>query len=357
MNLNKYLTRKGVALAIGIWLLASAAHAVEFRIACRKAKSEVESPICNNPRLGENGPLDQCSQVESLICNNIEIARLHWLMRSRYEEAIGNQPDTPALKAQQAKWLKERDACTTVECIKRAYLNNPFVLQPRPRYGHCVDVWADAKIDCKPYTHKGDMVCEPYLKHLNTLNETPYCDIPVPPGFKSPQWQELDVLQHLDWAYRIEILDRPPADWKPPSFEDWRQDFLEKLQAGKIAPHMKKARIKPLGEDEIDVLAYTGDRLSCQRRLSNKQDGREGFMRGYLYRELTGEVEQPLRTFGNPAKNEILLFSGETYLISSYGSTLNPSFDISSIRDAGSRDRDWRYKTSAICSFKLYAPR
>jgi uncharacterized protein YecT (DUF1311 family) len=194
-----------LALTLGCLFAQGAAHSASFN--CAQAKTK----------------------VEQLICDDDELFKLDSRMATRYAQALASQPNTQQLKEQQRTWLRDRNACSTTDCLKRAYANNPFMLQSRPRFGQCEDVHPDIPMQCGLYLGKGEAACEVYLKHLNELKETPNCRIPQPPQFKSLEWQELDVLEHLDWAYQIDIHHRAPAGWRT---SEWRRSTLPMERSG-----------------------------------------------------------------------------------------------------------------------------
>lgn len=230
----------------------------------------------------------------------------------------------------------------------------------QPKYGHCADVRKDDLRSCgNVNSGKGYAVCETYLKHLNTMKETPYCQAPVPPNFKSPDWEELDVLQHLDWAYWMDIRFRVPAGYTPPDFESWRKAFLDKLQAGKISPQMRQARIKPLRADEATILAFTRDRLACTKGFRKDFDDDRWASVGYMHWELTGDSRQPLRALGeNNSQSELLLFSGKPYFVQPgtdlYGADFSnfisqPIFYVYEFFARQQHDDGLHYETMQLC--------
>lgn len=87
---------------------ASTAQAVSYD--CQKAKSFVEKEICKDPALSD---LDD------------ELGSL-------YQSAIDSSaaPAANALKKQQLQWLKQRDACQTNACVKKAYQKRIKALEP-----------------------------------------------------------------------------------------------------------------------------------------------------------------------------------------------------------------------------------
>jgi uncharacterized protein len=87
-------------------LLANTAQAVSFD--CQKAKTFTEKAICQNPELSAlDDELDGLYQAEAAKSKNLK-----------------------ALKKQEDKWMKERDACQTEVCVKKAYQKRIIDLSP-----------------------------------------------------------------------------------------------------------------------------------------------------------------------------------------------------------------------------------
>jgi len=78
-------------------LFVSSAYAVSFN--CQKAKTFIEKAICTNPELSE---LDD------------ELGSL-------YQLAVTDNKNPAVFKKQQLGWLKQRDTCQTVDCVKKSY--------------------------------------------------------------------------------------------------------------------------------------------------------------------------------------------------------------------------------------------
>lgn len=95
------------------------------------------------------------SEVEKLICQNPELSRLDDEMTRMYKKALASAPDKlpgdrPGgpdwLKRQQKTWLKlERNVCATVGCLMEAYeirmIELALWVQPEPKTRHHSDVW------------------------------------------------------------------------------------------------------------------------------------------------------------------------------------------------------------------------
>lgn len=95
MSFNKR-TGQVICLA-GVLLIAQYAGAASFD--CAKASTKVEHIICDNP----------------------EISKLDEELAQSYKAALQNQADAKRTKQAQRQWVKERDDCADVGCVKRAY--------------------------------------------------------------------------------------------------------------------------------------------------------------------------------------------------------------------------------------------
>ncbi len=224
------------------------------------------------------------SKVEKLICDDAEISKLDEELSAAYKAALqdGKQADT--IMQAQKQWMKERNGCADAACVKRTYearltslavaqadkaksVEDEFPQMPtKLRYAFCDK--DKPELYCEGESGEGDTVCEDYLKHLQTLTNPPTCEAPIPPGFKQPDWVEMDVTQHLDLAYQAEeFFLKRFGGYIHPDFDTWQETFLQEIKESKINPRMRKAKVKPKGKVEATILAYTRDRdLPCECR-------------------------------------------------------------------------------------------
>jgi len=98
-----------VALA---WVRSPAAAA---SFDCAKASAEIEKRICESPKV---------SALDS------ELARAY--KEARAEAGKNGMPGKEALLAAQKAWLSDRDSCTSVGCLERAYNARITVLRLPP---------------------------------------------------------------------------------------------------------------------------------------------------------------------------------------------------------------------------------
>lgn len=78
-------------------VFASTAQAVSFD--CQKAKTFIEKAICQNP----------------------DLSQLDDELGSLYQIALTDNKTPAVFKKQQLTWLKQRDTCQTVDCVKKSY--------------------------------------------------------------------------------------------------------------------------------------------------------------------------------------------------------------------------------------------
>jgi len=290
------------------------------------------------------------TKVEKMICADAELSKLDEELAAVYKTALQNAQQTSSIQQVQKQWLKGRNGCADAACVKQAYEARLKELAPsltgmhtpsdnegtttqlglaptqKPLYGHCVDV-QDPRNCGRFQSGKGYTVCEKYLDHLNSLAKIPKCEVPVPPSFQRPDWEEVDVMQHLDWAYQAETIRFNRASWYThPDFTTWQKEFLAENQAGKIVPAMRKVRVKPLGEGkEVTILAYTRNREGCQdvvRKISKGTNWSGVGFAHFLLPETTGSssVEKLEENGRVLEQTEMLLYAGKPYFVREFSS-------------------------------------
>jgi uncharacterized protein YecT (DUF1311 family) len=86
-------------------------------------------PLREKATLESSGPSFDCTKVsnvvEILICNDFELSELDINLSDKYriKKVRLRGATLNVLKSQQYAWLKKRNDCKTVNCIKRAYIN------------------------------------------------------------------------------------------------------------------------------------------------------------------------------------------------------------------------------------------
>ena len=310
------------------------------------------------------------TKIEKLICTDTVLSRLDEELAAAYKTALQDEKQAESIRQAQKEWMKERNSCTDVPCIKQAYdtrlqalatstVNAPsdnkgtvaeqdITPNNMPLYGHCVDV-QDPRNCGNFQSGKGYTVCEKYLEHLNSLSKMPKCEVPVPPSFQHPAWEEVDVMQHLDWAYQAETIRFGKYPWYThPDFATWQKELLAEKEAGRIFPAMRKVRVKPLGEGkEIMILAYTRNREGCResaRKLSDKATYWSGIGYAHFLLQETPEsssvkeLEEGSRALD---QTEMLFYAGKPYFVREFSPAI---YDTPGIMIYGIAP--WRYPTA-----------
>jgi len=85
-------------------MFVSTAQAVSFD--CQKAKTFIEKSICQNP----------------------DLSQLDDELGSLYQLALTDNKNPAVFKKQQLGWLKQRDTCQTVDCVKKSYKQRIAIL-------------------------------------------------------------------------------------------------------------------------------------------------------------------------------------------------------------------------------------
>lgn len=333
------------------------------------------------------------TKVERLICANTTLSKLDEELAAAYKTALQDKKQSDFIRQTQKQWMKERNGCSDAVCVKRAYEDRLKVLAisdrsaglgkagmiatpaqadkaksaeqefpqipPKLRYAFCDK--NKPGLECEGQTGKGYSVCEAYLKHLQTLTNPPACEAPIPPGFKQPDWEEMDATQHLDLAYQAEeFFLKKFGGYKHPDFDTWRQTFLQEIQAGQISPHMRKAKVTPNDKGEATILAYTRDRDACHKSYAWETRRKvqidklpantpawsiEKQLPGYPYPywarqgdvhfTLWDDVPHTLQVIGGDASRsqmELLLYAGRAFLVEVFN-PFAPIYGGSSFRE------------------------
>jgi uncharacterized protein len=61
------------------------------------------------------------SPVEKMICSNQMLADYDVRLMSSYKAAMATSSDKAAIRDAQRVWMAQRNACTTLDCVSRAY--------------------------------------------------------------------------------------------------------------------------------------------------------------------------------------------------------------------------------------------
>ncbi|OQX05804.1 MAG: hypothetical protein BWK76_26985 [Desulfobulbaceae bacterium A2] len=225
-------------LVLGCLVAGVPVHAASFD--CTKATTEVEKLICGN---------EWASRKDE------ELARV-------YAEALAKSAEPEKLQAGQVAWLEERNRCADIECISKITqyrIEQIHMLTAKPgqsgtaatgrlRFQFCEN---RPSLTCE-YPGRGFSVCEAYLKHLNAMPEdwqrkhgacVPWID-PAKGDFTLPDWQSLDIRDHLSWIYEIIRIRFMFQDKQLPPFEEWRGRYEGRIERGEISPCLQLVRLE-----------------------------------------------------------------------------------------------------------------
>lgn len=97
--MSGYIKRNKWIAAALFWALAVAVSAQAASFDCAKAESKVEHIICDIP----------------------EISKLDDDLSAAYKTAVQDKQQADAIRQAQKQWMKERNACADVQCVKQAY--------------------------------------------------------------------------------------------------------------------------------------------------------------------------------------------------------------------------------------------
>jgi uncharacterized protein len=311
------------------------------------------------------------TKVEKLICGDRDISKLDEELSAAYKAALQDKKQAESIRQAQKQWMKVRNGCADATCVKSAYESRLQAMSTREQSARTSENFISAQIDktqsaeqefpqeppklryglcdrnkpelfCEGPSGKGYSICEAYLQHLQTLTSPPTCEAPIPPGFKQPDWEEMDVMQHLDLAYQAEeFFLKKFGGYKHPDFDTWRQTFLQEIKNGKITPRMRKAKVMPNDKGEATILAYTRDKDACHKSYGSeerqvaKADRRLGLPinpywssqgnagqlwveQGNVHFMLPGDTPPTLQVIaGNVSrtKTDLLLYSGRPYFV------------------------------------------
>lgn len=123
----------------------------------------------------------------------------------------------------------------------------------------------EARLKACIHPGTGYAVCETLVKMFNAQGASAFpfrCAIPLNPNvtqFSRPEWQELDIQQHLELVYRMESAINLWADppWRTKlGFERWRELFNKEFFERKERPRLLKTRLSVEDGGSITVLAY-----------------------------------------------------------------------------------------------------
>jgi uncharacterized protein len=314
------------------------------------------------------------TKVEKLICADAALSKLDEDLNVAYKAAVQDKQQTGAIKQAQKRWMKERNSCADVACVKwlyeirlqglsfRTIAHTPTAIEAgsqqssgNSRFRFC----RDTDYNTCEQPGRGFTMCERFLKLLNSLprNELPpVCDIKLPPGFKEFQlakWEPIPVPENMRLIYDMEMYlvgwgvlgdyyktkwpqyfvpkdpqiymdgksDTDPETWRRVPYDIWLADYQERMRKGELEPRISRVRTTLNERGPIDLIRYEfvpgGDAAECRDNLA-KIGGATG-SDGHIF-ILLGNSKQPIKAIGaHPAsvvKSKFLLYRGLGVFIS-----------------------------------------
>jgi uncharacterized protein YecT (DUF1311 family) len=275
------------------------------------------------------------TQIEKSICVEPGLSRLDGELGHLYESARHTAPDPASLKAEQVRWLEERNRCEDEGCLRKSYESRIAQL----RAGTATTSTKEAGVVAPRYrlvAGMGYSVCEAYLKHLNAFPpDAPpmICNVRPNPKFSDitqPKWEELSVEDNLSLIYAAELLLPPYYKWqykyreppKPfPSYEEWKAGFDARVKAGKISPRLYRTRLALNERGPETLIGYEPEPDLCEHNLhkynSATGDGPHIFV-------LNDDPEEPLKHIGvgSDLRASVLMSKGRPFF--AWGASHNP---------------------------------
>jgi len=198
-----------------IWLLVLALPAQAASFDCAKAESK----------------------VEKLICSDAGLSQLDEELNTAYKTAMQDVKHSDSIKQAQKQWMKERNSCSDVACVKVAYetwLSSLTVKNISSNDDASIKQGANTNfLDDQQYQFQltkgsGVPVCDAYLERLNKseYDKPPYCDRPENDSVKgfaklnrvplSPA--DVHDLYPIVWSFMLSA-NQPIFDWHDMKFQ------------------------------------------------------------------------------------------------------------------------------------------
>ena len=128
---------------------------------------------------------------------------------------------------------------------------------------------------------RGWGVCEAYLKFLNSTpadEEPPMCDLKLArvPGMQEPDWEVLDIEQHLQYVHQMElILGKFEIEPEPEKdFALWQTQRKARIDKLGQQPRLRRAKLALVQGGPVEtVLAYDFDTARCAGEVKKARQG------------------------------------------------------------------------------------
>jgi len=291
------------------------------------------------------------TKVEHIICDNPDISKLDEELAQSYKAALQDQTKAAQTKRKQKLWVKERNNCPDVDCVKQVYKARVQALYSSP--GGATPT-QKSKQRFKVTEGTGYSVCENYAKFLNALPESeplPLCHLKRAPDFpdlKDPDWEEMDIPANLELVYTIEKIHAISYHSRPvDTFEHWKEAYEQQIRSGEITPRLRRTRLvlvdnanwKAVYEQQIrespqlsrtrlalidnapleTILAYEQDRDECDKDMRRRGYADNGARtRLFIWNEQEQQIEEYTSWIAFSSDFELMLYQGKPLLFSPY---------------------------------------
>ncbi len=129
------------------------------------------------------------TKIEKLICGDAELSKLDEELNAAYKTAMRDEKLADSIKQAQKQWMKERNGCAEVGCVKLAYETRLSSLTVTSKSSDDDATTKQGTLDNSQESQQyhfqltkgaGTPVCDAYLERLNTTKyeKPPYCDRP-----------------------------------------------------------------------------------------------------------------------------------------------------------------------------------
>lgn len=146
------------------------------------------------------------TKVEHLICDDQELSKLDEELAQSYKAALQDHTQADTIRYQQKIWMKVRNACADMTCLRNAYSGRLTSLRVTPnleydeKHNAADYVSDDSAMDRNVFEHENtDEVCGLYLQNLQYFarRKLPMsCGQPIAPSLKGKleivEWEDLD---------------------------------------------------------------------------------------------------------------------------------------------------------------------
>jgi uncharacterized protein YecT (DUF1311 family) len=289
------------------WLWMASAQAASFD--CAKAQAKVEHLICDNP----------------------DISKLDEELAAAYKAALQDKAQAEAIKRAQKQWMKERDGCADVACVKLAYETRLSILSSPDGLGNMhesvglykmiEDTFDVPQPNGISKLEKHAEVCTAFLKNLGASPPLPpmACDVTFKPeftDFKTPKWRDIDILESRDlWS----------QSWKTPrkgEKERLLADIKANIESGMLIYRNAQFDIDNDGVPDQMLLASSGSGGKCDPEHTYENIYWSGYS---VYDPTTRKKDFAKEKFygGYWKRESIFSYKGVTYYASLFRDSTN----------------------------------